>query len=215
MLRKDLRMHRAQITVHADEPIGTIRPELYGHFAEHLGACVDEGIWVGVNSLIPNVNGIRADVIEAIRKLSPPVIRWPGGCFADDYHWEDGVGPREDRPRRVNAWWGHTIDPNAFGTHEFIQFCQLVRAQPYLAGNVGSGTPRELKHWVEYCNFNGDSTLARRRAGNGSPHPFEVKYWGIGNENWGCGGNMDPEDYAAQYKRFATYVTTFARHPLN
>src|SRR4029079_6865936 len=115
-------------------------------------------------------------------------------------------GPREDRPRRVNAWWGHTIDPNHFGTHEFIQLCRLVGAEPYLAGNVGSGSPRELKQWVEYCNFNGDSTLARRRAANGSPHPFNVKYWGIGNENWGCGGNFDPEEYAENYRRLSTFV---------
>jgi alpha-N-arabinofuranosidase len=206
----------ARVIVHTDEPpIGTIRPELYGHFAEHLGACVDEGIWVGVDSKIPNINGMRSDVIEALRRLAVPVLRWPGGCFADDYHWEDGIGPREARPRRVNAWWGHTIDPNHFGTHEFIAFCRLIGAQPYLAGNVGSGTPRELKQWVEYCNFNGDSTLAGRRAANGSPHPFDVRYWGIGNENWGCGGNFDPEDYAAAYKQFSTFVSTFARPPLN
>lgn len=204
----------AKIVIHPDEPIGLIRPELYGHFAEHLGACVDEGIWVGENSRIDNIGGIRRDVVEALCRLHPPVIRWPGGCFADDYHWEDGVGPRKDRPRRVNLWWGKSIETNGFGTHEFIEFCRLIGARPYLAGNLGSGSAREMRDWVEYCNFAGDSTLARRRGGNGSPHPFGVRYWGVGNEAWGCGGNFCPEDYAAEYKRYATYLHDFADAPL-
>ena len=199
-------MPGTRISVDVKNPQAVIRPELYGHFAEHLGSCIDGGIWVGEDSPIPNFGGIRTDVLDTLRQLHPPVLRWPGGCYADDYHWEDGIGPRSSRPRRVNLWWGQTIETNAFGTHEFIQVCRTLGAEPYLAGNVGNGTPRELRDWVEYCNFAGDSALAKRRAANGSPVPFGVRYWGIGNEAWGCGGNFSPEDYAAQYKRFATYV---------
>jgi alpha-L-arabinofuranosidase len=207
-------MPPAKITVCLDEPIGTIRHELYGHFAEHLGCCIEDGLWVGDSSPIPNLGGIRTDVLEALRKLNIPVLRWPGGCYADDYHWEDGVAPRRERPRRVNMWWGQNVETNAFGTHEFIQLCRHLRCEPYLAGNVGSGSVREFRDWVEYCNFAGDSTLARRRGQNGSPMPFGVKYWGVGNENWGCGGNFDPEDYAAEYRRFATYLRDFSGTPL-
>src|SRR4051794_5522375 len=206
-------MPAAAITVHLDEPVATIRPEIYGHFAEHLGACVDEGLWVGEASPIPNIGGLRADIIDALRRIRVPVLRWPGGCFADDYHWEDGIGPRKDRPRRVNLWWGQTVETNSFGTHEFLNLCRLIGAQPYLAGNLGSGTPRELGDWVEYCNFAGDSTLARRRGMNGSPAPFGVKYWGVGNEAWGCGGNLSATEYAAQYRRFSTYVRELSGTP--
>ncbi len=157
-------MPSATITICLREPIARIRPELQGHFIEHLGACVNGGIWVGQESPIPNLGGLRLDILEALGRIHPPVIRWPGGCFADDYHWEDGIGPRKDRPRRVNMWWGHDIENNHFGTHEFIQLCRYLKAEPYLAGNVGSGTVREMRDWVEYCNFASDSTLARRRA---------------------------------------------------
>lgn len=204
----------AKITICLNEPIAVIRPELYGHFAEHLGACVDGGLWVGDDPAIPNLGGLRRDVLDALRKLRIPVLRWPGGCYADDYHWEDGVGPRSARPRRVNLWWGENIESNHFGTHEFIQLCRYLGAEPYLAGNLGSGSVREMRDWVEYCNFPGDSTLARRRAANDSPQPFGVKYWGVGNENWGCGGNFCPEDYAAEYKRYATYLRDFGGTPL-
>ncbi len=199
-------MPRTRISLLFDEPIGTIRPELHGQFAEHLGACIEDGLWVGESSPIPNLGGLRADVLEALQRLRVPVLRWPGGCYADDYHWEDGIGPRRERPRRMNLWWGQNVETNAFGTHEFLTLCRYLRCQPYLAGNVGSGTVREMRDWVEYCNFAGDSTLARRRGVNGSPMPFGVHYWGVGNENWGCGGNFCPEDYAAEYKRFATYL---------
>jgi alpha-N-arabinofuranosidase len=201
---------RARITVLADEtPIGVIRPELHGHFAEHLGTCIDDGVWVGEDSRIPNTAGFRSDVLEALKRIRVPAIRWPGGCYADDYHWEDGIGPREKRPRRVNLWWGHNVETNGFGTHEFIQLCRHLGAESYLAGNVGSGSPREMRDWLEYCNFNGDSTLARRRAANGSPQPFGVRLWGVGNENWGCGGNFCPESYAREFRRFATYLGPF------
>ncbi len=207
-------MPTGAITICLDEPGAYINPNLYGHFAEHLGACIEGGLWVGEGSPIPNIGGIRRDAVEALRAIHPPVLRWPGGCFADDYHWEDGVGPRAQRPRRVNIWWGQAIETNAFGTQEFVQLCRLIGAQPYVCGNVGSGSPRELRDWVEYCNFPGDSTLALRRAADGSPAPLEVRYWGVGNENWGCGGNLGPEEYAVQYGRFATYLHDLGETPL-
>ncbi|HSU66230.1 MAG TPA: hypothetical protein VLJ39_05145, partial [Tepidisphaeraceae bacterium] len=153
----------ARINVRLNDPQSLIRPELYGHFAEHLGGCIDGGLWVGEDSAIPNFGGIRTDVLDALRQLHPAVLRWPGGCYADDYHWEDGVGPRASRPRRVNLWWGQNVETNAFGTHEFIQVCRTLGAEPYLGANVGTGSPRELREWMEYCNFTGDSTLAKRR----------------------------------------------------
>lgn len=207
-------MPQNTLTVLLNEPIATIRPELYGHFAEHLGSCVYGGLWVGPDSKIPNDGGLRLDVLNALKKLSIPVLRWPGGCFADDYHWEDGIGPAAQRPRRFNAWWGHDIEDNSFGSHEFLRLCELLGAKAYLAGNVGSGTPRELKQWIEYCNFPGDTTLARQRRTNGRDDPFNVPYWGIGNESWGCGGSMCPEDYASAYKRFSTFTSTFCRDSL-
>ena len=199
----------ASIRVSPEQGLGCINPNIYGHFAEHLGACIYEGLWVGEDSSIPNTNGLRNDVVAALRRLAPPVIRWPGGCFADDYHWRDGIGPRESRPRRINIWWGEDIETNHFGTHEFIELCRQTGAQPYIVGNVGSGTPAEMRDWVEYCNFNGDSSLVRERAANGAAEPFGVRYWGVGNENWGCGGDMDPEDYAVAYRRFSTYMRGF------
>ncbi|MBN1248978.1 MAG: alpha-N-arabinofuranosidase [Anaerolineae bacterium] len=200
-----------RVTINPNDPIAVINPNIYGHFAEHLGRCIYDGVWVGEDSRIPNTHGIRNDVIAALRKMKPPVIRWPGGCFADDYHWEDGVGPRESRPRRVNIHWGEVSESNAFGTQEFVEFCRLVGAEPYIVGNVGSGTVRELREWVEYCNYDGDSTLAQRRAADGSPDPLDVVYWGVGNENWGCGGSFSPEDYCAAFRRYATYVRGFGK----
>ena len=206
-------MPRATATIHLDQPIGVISPRLHGHFIEHLGSCIDGGIWVGPESAIPNTAGFRNDVLEALRRLEIPVLRWPGGCYADDYHWENAVGPRKDRPRTVNLWWGQNVETNGFGTHEFISLCRYLGAEPYFGGNVGSGTVRELRDWVEYCNYPGDSTLARRRAANGSPQPFSVQFWGVGNENWGCGGNMQPEDYAALYRQYSTYLRDFGEGP--
>ena len=200
-----------RITINPNDVTARIHPAIYGHFAEHLGRCIYEGIWVGEDSPIPNTNGFRNDVIAALQRLRPPVIRWPGGCFADDYHWQDGIGPREERPRRVNVHWGEVVETNALGTHEFVQLCDMLGAQPYICGNVGSGTVRELREWVEYCNFDGDSTLARQRTANGSPEPMDVIYWGVGNENWGCGGSFNPEDYCSEFKRYATFVRGFAK----
>jgi alpha-N-arabinofuranosidase len=199
------------ITINPNDRIGTINPRVYGHFAEHLGRCIYDGIWVGEDSSIPNTSGFRNDLIAALRKMKPPVIRWPGGCFADDYHWQDGIGPRPNRPRRINIHWGEVIETNQVGTQEFIRFCRLVGAEPYLCGNVGSGSPRELRDWVEYCNFPGDSTWARQRAADGSPDPFNVTYWGIGTENWGCGGNFSPEDYCTEFRRSGSFVRGFGK----
>ncbi len=199
-------MAQATVTVLGNEPIATIRPEIYSHFAEHLGRCIYDGMWVGPESPIPNIDGWRTDIVEALRKIKPPVLRWPGGCYADDYHWRNGIGPAEDRPKTINLWWGKVIDDNAVGTHEFIRLCELIGAKPYLCGNMGSATPQEMREWLEYCNYPGDSTLAETRAENGSSEPFDVEYWGVGNENWGCGGNMTPDEYAAKYRQYSTFM---------
>lgn len=199
-------MSAIQLEVLLEEPIGTISPLLHGHFMEHLGGCIDGGIWVGPDSSIPNTRGLRNDVVGLLKRIGAPVLRWPGGCFADDYHWRDGIGPATSRPRRVNMHWGHCIERNEFGTHEFMDLCTMVGAEPYIAGNLGSGTPKEMRDWVEYCNFPAGSSLSDERVANGSAEPFRVKYWGVGNENWGCGGNFSPEDYAAEYRRFSTYL---------
>ena len=202
------------VNVLLNEPIGTINPNIYGHFMEHLGGCIDEGCWVGTESHVSHTGGVRNDVVEALREVGAPLIRWPGGCFADDYHWIDGVGPREQRPRRINIHWGDVIETNEFGTHEFMDFCRAVGAEPYFCGNLGSGSPREMRDWVEYCNFPGDSEWARQRRANGQDAPYNVRYWGVGNENWGCGGHFTPEDYGTEYRRFATYLRNWGKDPL-
>ncbi len=195
----------ATVTIRRDLSYGTIRPHLYGHFAEHLGRCIYEGVWVGEKSSIPNENGIRKDTVAALGRIDAPVIRWPGGCFADAYHWEDGIGERARRPRRPNHWWSGE-DTNAFGTHEFLEACERIGAQPYICLNVGSGTPQEALNWLEYCNYAGDTEYTRRRAANGRPKPWHVKYWAVGNESWGCGGSFTATDYAKEFRRFATYL---------
>jgi alpha-N-arabinofuranosidase len=204
----------AQITIHPNDVIATINPNVYGQFAEHLGRCFYDGVWVGEDSPIPNTQGFRNDVLDALRAMRVPVIRWPGGCFADDYHWQDGIGPRESRPRRINIHWGEVIENNHVGTHEFMDLCRLVGAEPYFCGNVGSGGVRELRDWVEYCNLPGDSTWAQMRAANGSPDPFNVTYWGVGNENWGCGGHFTPEDYCGEFRRYASFMRGFGGNKL-
>ena len=198
-----------KIIIHLRDEIGIIKPELHGHFLEHLGSATYSGIWVGKNSLIPNINGIRRQAVEYLQELGISVLRWPGGCFADDYHWRDGIGPPTERPKRVNIWWGNCIEDNSFGTHEYMELCRLLNAHPYLAGNVGSGTPQEFRDWMEYCNQGSGSTLSDQRITNGASEPFRVKYWGVGNESWACGGHMTPEEYAALYVRFATYLRAF------
>lgn len=198
-----------KVKVHSDRTAGTISRHIYGHFAEHLGRCIYEGIWVGKNSPIPNTNGIRNDVVKALKNLNIPVLRWPGGCFADEYHWKDGVGPADNRPRMVNTHWGGTVEDNSFGTHEFLELCGMLGAEPYINGNVGSGTVYEMQQWVEYMTFDGESPMSNFRKDNGRDEPWKVKYFGVGNENWGCGGNMRPEYYADEYRRYATYVRNY------
>ncbi|MBQ8136439.1 MAG: alpha-N-arabinofuranosidase [Clostridia bacterium] len=199
----------ARITLDPKRSIGTIHKNIYGHFSEHLGRCVYQGMYVGEESQIPNVNGMRTDVVEALKKVGVPVLRWPGGCFADEYHWEDGIGPKENRRRMVNSNWGGVVEDNSFGTHEFMELCRQVGCEPYVCGNVGSGTVREMSEWVEYLNNAGDSTIARKRAANGHPEPFHVKYFGVGNESWGCGGQMRPEYYADEYRRYACFLRQY------
>jgi len=183
----------------------TISKEIYGHFAEHLGRCIYGGIFVGEDSNIPNINGYREDVVGALKDMHIPLLRWPGGCFADTYHWKDGIGPRQNRPSIVNVNWGGVTEDNSFGTHEFLDFCELIGAEPYVNINVGSGTVQEASEWVEYVTSSNVSPMTDLRKKNGREEPWDVKFWGIGNENWGCGGNMTPEYYSDLYNRFATY----------
>lgn len=197
-----------KVSINLDRPIGIINPNLYGHFAEHLGQCIYEGLWVGTESSIPNYNGFRKDVVDALKKLHIPVLRWPGGCFADDYHWQDGIGPREKRPVRINRWWDDK-EPNLVGTHEFLYLCELLNCEPYICGNMGSGTVREMSDWLEYMNCSQETTWAKLRAVNGHPAPFKVHYFGVGNENWGCGGKMSPQYYANEYRRYTTFLSSY------
>ncbi len=195
-----------QITVRADSPGATIEPAVHGQFAEHLGRLVYEGIWVGEDSAIPNTRGYRNDVMSALKELGVPVLRWPGGCFADEYNWRDGIGPREQRPRKVNTHWGGVVEDNSFGTHEFLDFAELIGAETYVNGNVGTGAPREMAEWLEYMTADGDSSLAQLRRKNGRDKPWKVKYFAVGNETWGCGGNMRPEYYADLYRHYVTFL---------
>ncbi len=184
----------------------TISRNIYGQFSEHLGHCIYGGIYVGKDSKIPNVDGIRSDVADALKNIRVPVLRWPGGCFADTYHWRDGVGPKEKRKKIVNTNWGGVVEDNSFGTHEFLDFCGQIGCEPYICGNVGSGTVREMSEWVEYLNSGGVSPMADLRRANGREAPWNVKYFGVGNECWGGGGCMRPEYYADVYRRYQTYL---------
>lgn len=212
----------SHIEILVDEPIGTIAPEIYGHFTEHLGTVIYGGIYVGEDSKIPNEHGLRSALIEKMRVIKAPVVRWPGGCFADSYDWRDGIGPRDKRPRHTNFWTDaypasvknknipQVFEPNTFGTSDFVRFCKLCGAEPYIAANVRSLPALEFDHWVEYCNSpKGTTTLAETRAADGSADPYNVRYWGVGNESWGCGGNFDPEDYAIEFKRYTTWVPSY------
>lgn len=189
-----------------DQP-ETISRHIYGHFAEHLGRCIYDGFYVGEGSPVPNTAGIRNDIVDALRALEIPNLRWPGGCFADTYHWKDGIGPKADRPTIVNTWWGGVTEDNSFGTHDFLNLCELLETEPYISGNVGSGTVQELADWVQYTNFDGKSPMSDLRRENGRDKPWKVKYWGIGNEAWGCGGHMRPEYYADIYRKYATFLS--------
>ncbi len=209
----------SRIEVLIEEPIGKIASEIYGHFAEHLGGVIYDGIWVGENSKIANIGGIRKSLVEAMKKIKPGLIRWPGGCFADSYDWRDGIGPKAQRPRRTNFWrdaadWPKGVpdgpwkyETNQFGTDDFLRFCKLVGAEPYVAANVRSLSAKDFYQWVEYCNSPaGTTTLAEGRAASGQREPYNVKFWGVGNESWGCGGNLTPDEYSAEYRRFTAWV---------
>jgi Alpha-L-arabinofuranosidase len=198
-----------KITIHADQAKNKIPKEIYGQFAEHLGTCIYGGIWVGENSSIPNIKGYRTDVFNALKDLQVPVMRWPGGCFADEYHWMDGIGPKEKRPKMVNNNWGGVVEDNSFGTNEFLNLCEMLGCEPYISGNVGSGTVEELAKWVEYMTSDGDSPMANLRRQNGREKPWHVKYLGVGNESWGCGGSMKPDYYSDLYRRYSTYCREF------
>ncbi|MBS5938803.1 alpha-L-arabinofuranosidase C-terminal domain-containing protein [Clostridium sp.] len=204
----------AKYTINIEKKLSKISKEIYGHFSEHLGRCIYEGIYVGENSDIPNVNGMRKDVVQALKEIKIPVIRWPGGCFADEYHWKDGIGPKENRKKIINTHWGGAVEDNSFGTHEFMELCRQLECEPYINGNLGSGTVQEMSEWVEYLTFNGISPMAELRKQNGSEDAWQVKYFGVGNENWGCGGNMTPEFYGNMYRRYQTYCRNYPGNKL-
>lgn len=197
------------IVIDTQDKKNIINKNIYGHFSEHLGRCIYGGLFVGEGSDIPNVNGMRSDVVAALRNIKIPVLRWPGGCFADEYHWKDGIGPKEARKRMVNTHWGGVVEDNSFGTHEFMELCGQLGCEPYVNGNVGSGNVQEMSEWVEYMTFDGVSPMAELRGKNGSAKPWKLKYFGVGNENWGCGGNMRPEYYADLYRNYQTYVRNY------
>ncbi len=198
-----------KLVIHADQARDTINRNIYGQFSEHLGHCIYEGIWVGEDSPIPNTRGIRNDVVAALKKIRVPVLRWPGGCFADEYHWKDGIGPRDKRPAMINTHWGGVVENNHFGTHEFMDFCEQIGTDPCVCGNVGSGTVEEMMEWVEYMTSDADSPMANLRRKNGRDKPWKLPYMAIGNENWGCGGEMRPEFYADNFRRYNTFVKNY------
>jgi len=200
------------LTVQAASSPATISRNIYGHFSEHLGHCIYEGYWVGEGSAIPNTRGIRNDIVAALRKVNIPILRWPGGCFADEYHWMDAIGPKEQRPMMVNTHWGGVTENNHFGTHEFLDLCDQLGCAPYICGNVGSGTVREMQQWVEYITFDGISPMSNLRKANGHEKPWALPYFGVGNENWGCGGHMRPEFYADLYRQYQTYIRNFGEN---
>lgn len=202
----------SKIIVNTLDKKNKINRNIYGNFSEHLGRCIYNGVYVGENSDIPNVNGMRTDVVEALKNIKLPVLRWPGGCFADEYHWKDGIGPKENRKKMINTHWGGVVEDNSFGTHEFLELCRQIGCEPYINGNVGSGTVQEMSEWMEYMTFDGVSPMAALRAENGHAEPWKVKYFGVGNESWGCGGNMRPSYYADLYRRFQTYVRDYGEN---
>ena len=199
----------AKMYINARDIKSRINPEIYGHFSEHLGRCIYNGIYVGEDSTIPNTKGIRNDITEAFRNIKMPVLRWPGGCFADEYHWKDGIGEKSQRKKMINTHWGGVTEDNSFGTHEFFDMCELIGCEPYLSGNLGSGSVQELSEWIEYITFGGVSPMADLRRKNGREKPWKLKYLGIGNESWGCGGNMTPEFYSELYRQYQTFCRNY------
>ncbi len=191
-----------------------ISRHIYGHFSEHLGRCIYDGYWVDPGMQVPKQDRIRLDIVEALKKIQIPNLRWPGGCFADEYHWRDGIGPRDQRPTMINTNWGNVTEDNSFGTHEFLELCQLLHTEPFFIGNVGSGTVEELSKWVEYVNYNGISPMTNERKANGHEDPWKVTYWGIGNEAWGCGGSMIPEYYVTQFRQYGQFAKSYPGAPI-
>lgn len=201
----------ARLVINPNKKVSKINKEIYGHFSEHLGRCIYGGLYVGKDSPIENVNGMRTDVVNALKEIKVPVLRWPGGCFADEYHWMDGIGPKENRKKIVNTHWGGVVEDNSFGTHEFFELCRQLECETYINGNLGSGTVQEMSEWVEYMTFEGVSPMAELREKNGHKEPWKVDFFGVGNENWGCGGNMNPDHYANEYRRYQTYVRNYKK----
>ena len=202
----------AKLIINPNHTLSKINKEIYGHFSEHLGRCIYEGIYVGEDSPIPNVNGMRTDVVKALKEIKVPVLRWPGGCFADEYHWMEGIGPKESRKKMINTHWGGVVEDNSFGTHEYFELCRQLGCETYINGNLGSGTVQEMSEWVEYMTFSGVSPMAELRRANGHEDPWKVDFFGVGNENWGCGGNMNPDFYANEYRRYQTYVRDYDKN---
>jgi|WetSurMetagenome_2_1015567.scaffolds.fasta_scaffold11872_2 alpha-L-arabinofuranosidase len=202
------------LVVHADAAKDTISKFIYGQFAEHLGHCIYGGVWVGENSTIPNTRGIRNDVVDALKKIKVASIRWPGGCFADEYHWKDGIGPRADRPKMVNSNWGGVTEDNSFGTHEFMDLCEQLGCEPVICGNIGSGTVKEMSEWVQYLTSDGDNPMTALRKKNGREKPWSVKFWCVGNETWGCGGIMDADHYSNELARYSFFLKNYGGNAL-
>ena len=198
-----------RLIINAGKKGDRINKNIYGHFSEHLGRCIYEGMFVGSDLKIPHINGMRKDVVDALKGIKVPVLRWPGGCFADEYHWMDGIGPREQRKKMINTHWGGVVEDNSFGTHEFLELCDQIGCDPYITGNVGSGSVREMSEWVEYISFDGVSPMAELRRENGRDKPWKLPYFGVGNESWGCGGNMCVQKYAQTYRHYQTYVREY------
>ena len=197
-----------KITIDPAQNGPQINRHIFGQFAEHLGSGIYGGIWVVPESKIPNTRGIRNDVVEALKALKVPNVRWPGGCYADKYHWRDGIGSPEERNSRINVSWGGAPEPNTFGTHEFFDFIDQIGSDAFISANVGSGTVQESADWLEYLTATG-SSLAGERTRNGHPEPYDVAFWGVGNEVWGCGGPFTPEEYITELKKFATFTTNY------
>ncbi len=202
------------LLINPNDKKSTISKEIYGHFSEHLGRCIYGGVFVGKDSDIPNVNGMRTDVVEALKELHIPVLRWPGGCFADEYHWKDGIGPLENRKKMINTHWGGVTEDNSFGTHEFMELCRQLGCEPYINGNVGSGSVQEMSEWIEYMTMDGVSPMSELREKNGHKDAWKLKYFAVGNENWGCGGNMVPEYYGDEFRRYQTYCRNYGDNRL-
>jgi alpha-N-arabinofuranosidase len=206
---------QSTLTIDATNAKYRISRNIYGHFSEHLGHCIYEGLWVGENSGIPNTNGLRNDVVGALKNINIPALRWPGGCFADEYHWCDGIGPAKQRPSMINTNWGGVTEDNSFGTHEFLELCRQLDCEPYISGNLGSGTVQEMSQWVEYVNSDNVSPMTDMRKANGQDKSWGVKFRGIGNESWGCGGNMTPGYYSDVAKQYGNFLRNYGSNSLN